>query len=138
MASSERGMALGTCGPVAGADGTQCRPDAPVRAAARAIEKYQVRPNLRARLNRYAARLSPLNAGQGFSPRSLLPIRPHVGTDDPTAGADHARAEGGNRNQIVERINIEQGASWWQSWHVTESERTPFSRMLASVIGGPR
>jgi hypothetical protein len=29
-------------------------------------------------------------------------------------------------------------ASWWQSSQVTESERTPFSRMPASVIGGPR
>jgi hypothetical protein len=29
-------------------------------------------------------------------------------------------------------------ASRWQSWQVTESERTPFARMLASVIGGPR
>jgi hypothetical protein len=28
-------------------------------------------------------------------------------------------------------------ASWWHSSQVTDSERTPFSRMLASVIGGP-
>jgi hypothetical protein len=29
-------------------------------------------------------------------------------------------------------------ASWWHSSHVTDSERAPFSRMLANVIGGPR
>jgi hypothetical protein len=29
-------------------------------------------------------------------------------------------------------------ASWWHGSQVMESERTPFSRMLASVIGGPR
>ena len=27
-------------------------------------------------------------------------------------------------------------AWWWHNSHVTESERTPLSRMLASVIGG--
>jgi hypothetical protein len=29
-------------------------------------------------------------------------------------------------------------AWWWHSSQVTQSERTPFSRMSASVIGGPR
>ena len=29
-------------------------------------------------------------------------------------------------------------ASWWHSSHLTHNERTPFARMLASVIGGPR
>ena len=28
-------------------------------------------------------------------------------------------------------------ASWWHGSHVTESDRTPSSRMLPSVIGGP-
>jgi hypothetical protein len=29
-------------------------------------------------------------------------------------------------------------ASWWHSSHATDSERTSWARMLASVIGGPR
>jgi hypothetical protein len=29
-------------------------------------------------------------------------------------------------------------AAWWITSQLTESERTPFSRMSASVIGGPR
>ena len=33
----------------------------------------------------------------------------HVRADDPAAGADHARPEGGNRDCAVELIDIHQG-----------------------------
>jgi hypothetical protein len=81
--------------------------------------------------------LSPLYAGQRFPLLSFQPIRPNVCADDTASGADHARPKGRNRNRIAECATFIR-ASWWHRSHVTESERTPFARMLASVIGGPR
>jgi hypothetical protein len=46
-------------------------------------------------------------------------------------------AEGGHRDPVAERVDVHH--VWcWHRWQVTASERAPFSRMLASVIGGPR
>jgi hypothetical protein len=80
---------------------------------------------------------APLATGQALRFRSLAPIRPHVGADDPAPGADHAGAKAGTGTASLNASTFIT-ASWWHSSQVTDSERTPFSRMLASVIGGPR
>jgi hypothetical protein len=38
-----------------------------------------------------------------------LPIRPHVSTDDPAAGADHARSEERDRGCLVVSVGPEPG-----------------------------
>jgi hypothetical protein len=69
------------------------------------------------------------------SRRPLCPIRPRFGADDAAAGAHHARAEPRHADFIGHGSALIT-APWWQSQQVTASERTPWARMLPSVIGG--
>ena len=68
----------------------------------------------------------------------LAPIGPHDGADDAAAGADHARTEGRHSNALVVGVDVEHGFVVAQSSQRMDNDRTPFARMFASVIGGPR
>ena len=81
--------------------------------------------------------IATARAGQALPPFALLPIRPYVGADDPATGAHHPRPQARELHLVGPAVG-DQHRPWWQSQQLTESERTPWARMLARVIGGPR
>jgi hypothetical protein len=75
-------------------------------------------------------------SGQALPRRLLAPVRPRVGTDNPTPGAHHPRAERWHRN-VIRHGSALKIVRWWHCQHDTASDRTPLARMLPSVMGGP-
>ncbi|MFY9827073.1 MAG: hypothetical protein WAK69_00385, partial [Rhodoplanes sp.] len=64
----------------------------------------------------------------------LVPVRPGIGADDPAPRAHHARPDAGTGTSSP-HWSIDSTASWWQRSQVTESDLTPFARLLPSVMG---
>jgi hypothetical protein len=59
------------------------------------------------------AHLAPLRAGQALSLRSFFPIPPCVCADDSASRANHARAEGRNRDRIGQMRK--KASSFWHN-----------------------
>jgi hypothetical protein len=84
-------------------------------------------------VGRFAMSLPPpLRVRDALARQALPPAPPHVGpADDAAAGADHARAKGGDCNNVGERVEVHI-ASFRHSSQGIESELPPPPAYCAS------
>jgi hypothetical protein len=83
---------------------------------------------------RFLSSLSPLAARQAVLFGSFLPIRPGIGTDTPAAVQTMRGPKDGTWTSS-DQASALKTAPWWHNQRLTESERTPWARMLPTVIG---